>query len=250
LAAPAEYLLAVDAVNVRYGAVEALRRIDLTLSPGEAVAVLGANGAGKTTLLRAIMGLIRIASGTIMGPGGKRLDKLKSHAIAREGFCLVPEGGGVFPQLSVADNLAVGPAALGLSKRVQQQRYADVLERFPALRVRSNLRAGALSGGERQMLGIGRALMTGPRVLLLDEPSLGLAPLVVDLVFETIANLVHDGVSMLLIEQNAHRALEVTHRAMVLEHGDVRLTGESHRLIDEPQVVDAYLGARRINGKK
>jgi len=241
-----EQLLAVRGAHVRYGAVEALKGVDLDLFEGEAVAVLGANGAGKTTLLRSIMGLTKLSRGEITGPGGSRLDRLKAYRVGARGFALVPEGSGSFTRLTVEENITVGLVARGLSKGDIDERLDDVYGRFPVLQQRRKQKASTLSGGERQMLGLARALAIRPRALLLDEPSLGLAPLVVERVFDEVAKLVASGIGIVLVEQNAHKALEVASRGLVLERGFCRLTGSAAELASNPQVVDAYLGGAAL----
>src|SRR5665811_437006 len=180
-----EKLLSIRQAHVNYGAVEALRGVDLDLYTDQAVAVLGANGAGKTTLVRTIMGLTKLVRGEVYGPGGERLDKLKPYEVAARGIALVPEGSGSFTRLTVEENLTVGLAARRLSPAEVSSRLDEVYERFPILADRRGQKASTLSGGERQMLGVGRALAVRPKVLLLDEPSLGLAPLIVNCLLYT-----------------------------------------------------------------
>jgi branched-chain amino acid transport system ATP-binding protein len=233
-------LLALEKVEVHYGGIRAVKGIDLVVEPGELVALIGANGAGKTTTLRAITGLVRAASGHIVY-GNEEIVGRKAHEIARRGIALVPEGRGVFPQLTIDENLAMG--AYARSDRVA---IAGDVERvfalFPRLKERRRQTAGTMSGGEQQMLAIGRALMSRPRLLLLDEPSMGLAPLMVEKIFEVIRLIAAEGVTMLLVEQNARLALEASHRAYVLESGLVTLSGKASALLHDPQVRQAYLG--------
>ena len=232
-------LLALEKVEVHYGGIRAVKGIDLVVNPGELVALIGANGAGKTTTLRAITGLVH-AHGRILYDG-EDIAGRPAHAIARRGLALVPEGRGVFPQLTIDENLAMGAYA-----RNDRAAIAADVERvfglFPRLKERRRQTAGTMSGGEQQMLAIGRALMSRPRLLLLDEPSMGLAPLMVERIFEVIRLIAAEGVTMLLVEQNARLALEASHRAYVLESGLVTLSGAGPALLHDPQVRQAYLG--------
>ena len=233
-------LLSLNGIEIHYGGIRAVKGIDLDVAPGELVCLIGANGAGKTTTLRAITGLVRASSGSIVYDG-KDISGRKAHEIARKGIALVPEGRGVFAQLTIAENLAMGAYA-----RKDRDGIAADVERvfglFPRLKERAHQTAGTLSGGEQQMLAIGRALMSRPRLLLLDEPSMGLAPLMVEKIFEVIRLVAAEGVTMLLVEQNARLALEASRRAYVLESGLVTLSGDSAALLDDPQVRQAYLG--------
>jgi branched-chain amino acid transport system ATP-binding protein len=233
-------LLALEKVEVHYGGIRAVKGIDLVVGQGELVALIGANGAGKTTTLRAITGLVHTAGGRI-AYDGESIAGRKAHEIARRGLALVPEGRGVFPQLTIDENLAMGAYA-----RTDRAAIAADVERvfglFPRLKERRRQTAGTMSGGEQQMLAIGRALMSRPRLLLLDEPSMGLAPLMVEKIFDVIRLIATEGVTMLLVEQNARLALEASHRAYVLESGLVTLAGEASALLHDPQVRQAYLG--------
>ncbi len=232
-------LLKLERVEVHYGGIRAVKGIDLTIEKGELVCLIGANGAGKTTTLRAITGLAH-ATGNIEYDG-RNIAGMKSHEIARLGLALVPEGRGVFPQLTIDENLAMGAYtrrdAAGVAQDVER-----VFSLFPRLKERRAQTAGTMSGGEQQMLAIGRALMSRPRLLLLDEPSMGLAPIMVEKIFEVIRLVAAEGVTMLLVEQNAKLALEASHRAYVLESGLVTLSGEASKLLGDPQVRSAYLG--------
>ena len=232
-------LLALEKVEVHYGGIRAVKGIDLVVEPGELVALIGANGAGKTTTLRAITGLAH-AQGRILY-GGEDITGRKAHEIARRGLALVPEGRGVFPQLTIDENLAMGAYA----RRDAAAIAADaerVFGLFPRLMERRRQTAGTLSGGEQQMLAMGRSLMSRPRLLLLDEPSMGLAPLMVQKVFETVHAVSKEGVTILLIEQNAKLALEVSHRGYVMESGEITLAGDAKALLVDPAVRAAYLG--------
>ena len=233
-------LLALEKLQVAYGGIRAVKGVDLTVAPGELVCLIGANGAGKTTTLRAITGLIRAAAGRILYDG-EDIAGLRVHEIARRGLALVPEGRGVFPQLTIAENLAMGAYA-----RSDTAAVASDIERaytlFPRLKERRTQTAGTLSGGEQQMLAIARAMMSRPRLLLLDEPSMGLAPLMVEKIFEVIRAIASEGVTMLLVEQNARLALEVSHRGYVLEGGLVTIEGEARTLLHDSRVREAYLG--------
>ncbi len=233
-------LLVLKDLHVAYGGIKAVKGIDLTVEAGELVCLIGANGAGKTTTLKAISGLIRTESGRIEYDGADIANR-RAFEIARRGLALVPEGRGVFPQLTIAENLAMGAYS-----RDDAPGIAEDTERlfglFPRLKERARQTAGTLSGGEQQMLAIARALMSRPRLLLLDEPSMGLAPLMVEKIFEVIRSVAADGVTLLLVEQNARLALEASDRGYVLESGLVTLAGEARSLLDDPRVREAYLG--------
>jgi branched-chain amino acid transport system ATP-binding protein len=240
ISTPAEKtVLEVRDLEVNYGAVKALRGVSLTLDRGEIVTLIGANGAGKSTTLRAIMGLVPAASGAVLYRG-EPLEGRPTFRIVRDRMTLVPEGRAVFANLTVRENLELG----AYSRR--DARVDGDLDRvfsvFPRLKERVRQRAGTLSGGEQQMLAIGRALMSRPEVLLLDEPSLGLAPLLVHTIFESIENINREGASVLLVEQNANAALKHSHRAYVLETGTVTLSGPSEKIATDPRVKEAYLG--------
>ncbi len=233
-------LLALQGLQVAYGGIRAVKGIDLEVAPGELVCLIGANGAGKTTTLRAITGLVRAAAGRVVYDGAD-IAGLRVHEIARRGLALVPEGRGVFSQLTIEENLAMGAYArsdrAGVAADVER-----VFALFPRLKERRAQTAGTLSGGEQQMLAIARALMSRPRLLLLDEPSMGLAPLMVERIFEVVRTIAAEGVTLLLVEQNARLALEVSHRGYVLEGGLVAFSGESAKLLGDPRVREAYLG--------
>ena len=233
-------LLALESLEVAYGGIRAVKGIDVTVEKGETVCLIGANGAGKTTTLRAITGLVRPKAGRIRYEG-QEIAGLKVHEIARRGLALVPEGRGIFGQLTIDENLAMG----AYTRRDRGQVAADI-ERaftlFPRLKERRGQVAGTLSGGEQQMLAIARAMMSRPRLLLLDEPSMGLAPLMVEKIFQVIRTIASEGVTMLLVEQNARLALEASHRGYVLEGGVVALSGPSASLLHDPRIREAYLG--------
>jgi branched-chain amino acid transport system ATP-binding protein len=232
-------ILEVRDLSVSYGAIQALKGVSLSLSEGEIVTLIGANGAGKTTALRAIMGLVP-ASGGEVRYRGEPTRSMPTHRLVREGLVLVPEGRIVFANLSVHENLEMGAYARRDSGVAAD--YEKVFALFPRLEERLKQTAGTLSGGEQQMLAIGRALMSKPRVLLLDEPSLGLAPIVVHAIFEAIEEIHRAGVPVLLVEQNANAALRHSNRAYVLETGRVALEGTSAEVAANPKVKEAYLG--------
>jgi branched-chain amino acid transport system ATP-binding protein len=233
-------MLEIDDLYVAYGRITAVKGISLHVAPGEIVALIGANGAGKTTTLRAISGLLRPSQGQIRF-ADERIDRLPEHQIVRLGLAHCPEGRHIFASLSVAENLRMG--AIQRRDRAEVARdYAAALDMFPALKPRQSQLGATLSGGEQQMLAIARALMSRPRLLLLDEPSLGLAPLVVTRIFETIAHLRAQGVTVLLVEQNARKALEIADRAYVLETGQVAMQGSAAELRGSERVRQAYLG--------
>ena len=232
-------ILEVRDLTVSYGAIRALKGISLTLLEGEIVTLIGANGAGKSTTLRAIMGLVTASAGEIRYRG-ESARAIPTHRLVQNGLVLVPEGRVVFANLSVRENLEMGAYARrdgGIAAD-----FEKVYALFPRLEERSRQTAGTLSGGEQQMLAIGRALMSKPRVLLLDEPSLGLAPIVVHAIFEAIERIHGDGVPVLLVEQNANAALRHSNRAYVLETGRVALEGTSEEVAANPKVKEAYLG--------
>jgi len=232
--------LTLSAVSARYGSVPAIRDVSITVGEGEAVGLLGANGAGKSTTLRAISGLIRLSSGTVTFCG-RDLAALPPHKIAALGIAHVPEGRQVFPELTVKENLEV--ASYIPSAKAERNRTLDlVFTIFPALAERRNQLAGTMSGGEQQMLAVGRGLMLRPRLLMLDEPSLGLAPVMTDATFAKIAEVHAMGTAILLVEQNVSRALSMVQRAYVLEGGKVIIQGSSAELAGNKQVQVAYLG--------
>jgi branched-chain amino acid transport system ATP-binding protein len=231
-------LLELVDVEVAYGAVTALRGARLTVDAGEIVTLLGANGAGKTTTLRTISGLLRPRVGQVL-LDGEPLSKIPAHQLVRRGVAHSPEGRRIFPSMSVRENLLMG--AFHDRKHVAKD-LERVFGLFPRLQERISQAGGTLSGGEQQMLAIGRALMSRPRLLLLDEPSMGLAPLVVQTIFEVIAQINADGVAVLLVEQNAAQALKIAHRGYVLETGQVVLDGPAADLLADDRVRQAYLG--------
>ena len=230
-------LLELDDVTVKYGAIEALKNVSLTVEQGEVVTLLGANGAGKTTTLRTISGLLRPASGAIRFEG-RPLGAVPAHEIVGLGIGHVPEGRRVFPRMSVAENLDMGAYRTRGNKAVLEHVY----ELFPVLAQRRTQDAGTLSGGEQQMLAIGRALMSGPKLLLLDEPSMGLAPLIVAKIFQIIEAINKEGTTVLLVEQNAAQALGLARRGYVLETGVIVMSDDADRLLSDDRVRAAYLG--------
>jgi branched-chain amino acid transport system ATP-binding protein len=232
-------MLQVNNLMASYNGIEALRGVSLEVNTGEMIAVIGANGAGKSTLLNCISGLVPAKSGTVM-LDGVSVTGMPAYKVARTGLLQVPEGRQILADLTVDDNLRLGKLASGSRKSPYD--FAGVLRLFPRLEERLWQRAGTMSGGEQQMLAIGRALMGGPRVLLLDEPSLGLSPLMTDYVFDALRVLHRQGLSIVLVEQNAHRALEVTQRAYVLDQGNVVHEGRSEDLAKDDRVIAHYLG--------
>ena len=238
----AESILDVLDLSVAYGKVEALHHINLRVAPGQIVTVIGPNGAGKTTLLSAIMGLLRKTRGEIHFLGDRQRDVEVERMVAL-GMNLVPEKRELFAEMSVEDNLLLGAFMRHrIGFRDQRETMQEVFGIFPRLKERRTQHAGTLSGGERQMLAVGRALMAKPKLLMLDEPSPGLAPLVVREIFRVIAKLRQTGVSILLVEQNARAALQIADYAYVLETGEIALEGPSQQLIGDPKVVQSYLG--------
>jgi branched-chain amino acid transport system ATP-binding protein len=231
-------LLEVSAVEVRYGAIAALKGVSFEVRDGEIVALLGANGAGKTTTQKTVSGMMRPVSGQVVYDG-KRIDGIPAHELIRLGVCHVPEGRHVFPRMTVHENLEMGAFRF---RTVDRADFERVLELFPRLRERLRQQAGTLSGGEQQMLAIGRALMGKPRLLLLDEPSMGLAPMVVAQIFDIIREINDSGVTVLLVEQNAAQALALADRGYVLETGEIVLQGTGAELLADERVRAAYLG--------
>ncbi|MGE0038623.1 MAG: ABC transporter ATP-binding protein [Xanthobacteraceae bacterium] len=231
-------LLSVRNLHVAYGKIVALDGVSLTVNEGEVVTLVGANGAGKSTLLKALMGLVPIGQGEVEFLGA-RTNGRPTYEMARLGIAYVPEGRGTLKFLTVRENLVLGASARPSSRDIERD-LRNVLDRFPALAERIDQVAGTLSGGQQQMLVIARALMSRPRLMLLDEPSLGLAPLIARTIFEIIAELRGQGVTVLLVEQNAHAALKLASRAYVLETGRIVLEGSD--LLDDPRVRRAYLG--------
>jgi branched-chain amino acid transport system ATP-binding protein len=231
-------LLEVDNIEVRYGAIAALKGISFTVGEGEIVAMLGANGAGKTTTQKTVSGMMRPVSGSIT-LAGRRIDGIPAHDLIKLGVCHAPEGRHVFPRMTVAENLDMGAFRF---KNVDKSDLEWVLTLFPRLRERLKQQGGTLSGGEQQMLAIARALMGKPRLLLLDEPSMGLAPMVVSQIFEIIKEINESGVTVLLVEQNAAQALSLAHRGYVLETGEIVLHGSGAELLADDRVRAAYLG--------
>jgi branched-chain amino acid transport system ATP-binding protein len=232
-------LLQLDAVEAGYGDLTAVAGVSLEVREGEAVALIGSNGAGKTTTLRAISGLLPVRAGRVEFEGA-RLDGLSSAQIVGRGIAHVPEGRQLFPTLTVRDNLELG--SRDAHRRRRDETLALVFSLFPRLRERERQLAGTLSGGEQQMCAIGRGLMARPRLLLLDEPSLGLAPVAVKLIFEILQHVNADGTTILLVEQNVPRALQLSHRGYVLENGRLVLAGTREQLLASPHVKQAYLG--------
>lgn len=232
--------LLVENLAVSYGRTEALKGITLRVEPGQIVCLIGANGAGKTTAMRALSGLLRPRAGRITFDGTD-ITGLRPHRIAGLGLLQVPEGRQVFAELTVAENLALGAWLVTDPSEIARRR-AGVLERFPRLAERAQQYAGSLSGGEQQMLAFGRALMGAPKLLLLDEPSMGLAPILVDEIFTAIAALKAEGTTILLVEQNASAALDVADHAYVLETGRIVLQGPASTVAADPTIISAYLG--------
>lgn len=233
-------LLEARKLCVAYGGVKAVRSIDFVVNEGELVCLIGANGAGKTSLLKSLCGMVPSSSGTVHFRG-ESLTHKPSHEIVRLGIALVPEGRGVFSRMTVKENLEMG-AYIRKDRASIGSDLEGVFERFPRLKERASQKAGTLSGGEQQMLAIGRALMSRPQLLLLDEPSMGLAPLMVQKIFETIHEISQQGVTILLVEQNAKLALAVSHRGYVMESGAITLSDNAQTLASNPEVRRAYLG--------
>jgi branched-chain amino acid transport system ATP-binding protein len=235
-----EALLNVEGLQVRYGAIEAVKSLDLHIAEGERVTLIGANGAGKSSSLKALTGLLPAAKGSIHFAGQSVLGQAPEHLL-RQGIAMVPEGRGIFARMSVLENLQAG-AFLRRDNAQVQREMRQLFEHFPRLEERLHQSAGLLSGGEQQMLALARALLSRPRLLILDEPSMGLAPIMVEKIFQVIDNVCRQGMTLLLVEQNARLALQVTDRAYVMDTGRITLTGPSQALLEHPEVRSAYLG--------
>ena len=233
-------LLEINNLEVHYGVIQALKGISFEVNEGEIIALIGANGAGKTTTLHTISGILQASSGNILYDG-KDITKMQAHKIVNLGISQVPEGRRVFAQLSVLENLKLG-AFIRKDKDGIEEDLRNIYERFPRLEERKNQMAGTLSGGEQQMLAMGRALMSRPRIILMDEPSMGLSPIYVSEIFDIIKSINKDGTTVLLVEQNAKKALSIADRAYVLETGKIALSGDAKDLMNNDTVKKAYLG--------
>ncbi len=233
-------LLEVNNLQVNYGVIRAIKGISFEVNEGEIVSLIGANGAGKTTTMQSIMGLIPIKDGTVTYDG-KVINKIPGHKLISMGMSQVPEGRRVFQELTVYENLVMGAYTQKDKKKIKED-IEDICTRFPRLGERKNQIAGTLSGGEQQMLAMGRAMMSHPKLLMLDEPSMGLSPLLVDQVFDIIKECHSQGMTILLVEQNAKKALSISDRAYVLETGDITATGKGIELLNNEEVKKAYLG--------
>jgi branched-chain amino acid transport system ATP-binding protein len=240
-ASAADAALDVSDLSVAYGGIKAVRRISFHVDPGELVCLIGSNGAGKSTTLRALTALVPRQRGSVRLHGEDTGD-LPTHELARRGLVMVPEGRGVFARLSVRENLLLGAYTQDRTGRRSEKELERVLDLLPKLKERFGQLAGTMSGGEQQMVAIGRALMSKPRVLLLDEPSMGLSPIMVETIFGVIKAVSRTGVTILLVEQNARLALEISSRAYVMDSGVLTLEGQSQWVLEDPRVRDAYLG--------
>ena len=232
-------VLKVEGINVYYGAIHAIKNVSFEVNQGEIVTLIGANGAGKSTILKTVAGLLSSRTGSIEFMGEK-LGSIPAHKIVTKGLALVPEGRQIFLQMTVEENLEMG--AFTRPKEEIAASMADVYERFPRLKERRRQIAGTLSGGEQQMLAMGRALMSKPTLMMLDEPSMGLAPILVEQIFDIVQELNRHGTTILLVEQNAQMALSVAHRGYVLETGKIVTTGSGEELLEDEAVKKAYLG--------
>ncbi|NLY64610.1 MAG: ABC transporter ATP-binding protein [Alcaligenaceae bacterium] len=235
-----EPILEIKNVNTFYGPIQALRDVSLHIHAGEIISLIGANGAGKSTLLMTIFGAPKARSGQILYKG-QNLTRLQAHQIAGQGIAQVPEGRRIFAKMTVEENIMIGALPIG-DKYIEEDR-ATMFDLFPRLKERRNQRAGTLSGGEQQMLAIARALMGRPDMILLDEPSLGLAPLIVRQIFSVLKELGKNGKTIFLVEQNANHALKLADRAYVMVNGEIRMTGTGAELLANPEIRDAYLGS-------
>jgi len=238
-------VLKIEDLVTSYGKIQALKGVTIEVSQGEIVALIGANGAGKSTTLKTISGLLRSVSGSIFF-AGEAIHSLPPEAIVNRGVVQVPEGRRIFPNLSVLENLEVGAyGRKGHGKDTREEDLEQIFQLFPNLKERRNQLGGSLSGGEQQMLAIGRGLMARPRLLLLDEPSLGLAPVFIEEIFQLIADIHRKGVTILLVEQDAQAALDISHRGYVLETGRVAFSDSGQNLLHNERVIEAYLGGKR-----
>ncbi|WP_302133311.1 ABC transporter ATP-binding protein [Thomasclavelia spiroformis] len=233
-------MLKVNNLNVHYGVINAVKNVTFDVNEGEIVALIGANGAGKTSIMHALSGLLKSTIGDIFFMD-KNINKMPAHKIIAEGLAQVPEGRRIFAQLSVEDNLEMG-AYLRTDKIGIERDLENIYNKFPRLKERKHQLAGTLSGGEQQMLAMGRALMSRPKLLLLDEPSMGLSPILVNEIFEIIKEINKDGVTIFLVEQNANKALSIANRAYVLETGKITISGEASDVANNSKVREAYLG--------
>ena len=233
-------MLKVNNLNVHYGVINAVKNVTFDVNEGEIVALIGANGAGKTSIMHALSGLLKSTTGDIFFMD-KNINKMPAHKIIAEGLAQVPEGRRIFAQLSVEDNLEMG-AYLRTDKIGIERDLENIYNKFPRLKERKHQLAGTLSGGEQQMLAMGRALMSRPKLLLLDEPSMGLSPILVNEIFEIIKEINKDGVTIFLVEQNANKALSIANRAYVLETGKITISGEAPDVANNRKVREAYLG--------
>ena len=233
-------MLKIENLEVAYGNIKAIKGISLEVNQGEIVTLIGSNGAGKSTTLRAISGILKPRTGSITF-NGERIDGVEGHEIVAKGICQSPEGRRIFPKMTVDENLDLGAFLRNDKQEIANDRQR-VLELFPKLQERIDQKAGTMSGGEQQMLAVGRALMGSPKLLLLDEPSMGLAPVLVEMIFETIERINKQGTTILLVEQNALAALNVADRAYVLESGSIKMSGKAKDLISNDEVTKAYLG--------
>lgn len=235
-----EAILQLSDVSVSYGNIMAVKELSITVYAGEIVTLIGSNGAGKSTTLRTISGLLRPRSGDVMFKG-RKINGIPGHEVVKLGICQSPEGRKIFQRMTVSENLDLGAYTRKDTAKIAEDRER-VLDLFPRLKERINQKAGTMSGGEQQMLAVARALLGDPALLLLDEPSMGLAPVLVDLIFETIERIREQGTTVLLVEQNALAALEIADYAYVLESGHLNMQGEAAKLLDDPSVTAAYLG--------
>ncbi len=236
----ADVLLKVKGLKVSYGGIEAVKGVDFEVREGELVSLIGSNGAGKTTTMKAITGTLPLAGGDIEYLG-QSIRGQGAWDLVKKGLAMVPEGRGVFTRMTITENLQMGAYIRSDASGIAQD-LDKVFTTFPRLKERRDQLAGTLSGGEQQMLAMGRALMSRPRVLLLDEPSMGLSPIMVDKIFEVVREVYAQGVTVLLVEQNASRALQIADRGYVMESGLITLTGDARKMLDDPQVRAAYLG--------
>ena len=232
-------LMEFKEVDVHYGPIQALKKVSLTINEGEIVTLIGANGAGKSTLLMSIFGQPRISSGEIIYRG-EDISQKSAHYVASHGLAQSPEGRRIFPSMSVEENLLMGTIPIGMEHAEEDMQRMFTL--FPRLLERRNQRASTMSGGEQQMLAIGRALMSRPKLLLLDEPSLGLAPIIVKQIFQILRDVASTGMTIFLVEQNANHALKLANRGYVMVNGEIRMTGSGQELLVNPEVREAYLG--------
>ena len=237
-------IIEAKSINSYYGKIQALFDVSFCLNDGEVISFIGANGAGKSTLMQSIVGLVKVGSGNIIF-NGEDITNMPTHKIIKKGVVYVPEGRRIFPDLTVEENMIIGAHSRNDSSKKQKEEMEEIYDMFPRLKERIKQKGGSLSGGEQQMLAIARGLMSNPKIIMLDEPSLGLAPLIVNDIFDIIQEINREGVSVLLVEQNARKALSIADHACVLEQGRIVKQGTGSEIAADESIINAYLGAKK-----